>query len=103
MSVRLRPQAPKIVSKLLLTLTSSSDIISEKEDKQMAKTKTTKTVIKSKTVNNRVTIGGVYFRTDKNRYVARFTLNGKRINVGSFMSERKARQALKEARAQYSW
>lgn len=69
----------------------------------MAKTKTTKTVTNSKIINNRVSIGGVYYRSDKNRYVARFTLNGKRINVGSFMSERKAKQALNTARSQYIW
>ena len=61
----------------------------------------TKTVTKSKIVNNRVSKGGIYYRTDKNRYIARFTLNGKRINVGSFMSERKAKQALNTARSQY--
>ena len=61
----------------------------------------TKIVTKTKTAANRVTEGGVYYRTDKNRYIARFTWNGKRITVGSFMSERKAKIALKEARNQY--
>lgn len=61
-----------------------------------------KTVTKSKIVNNRVSTGGVYYRTDKNRYIARFTLNGKRVTVGSFMSERKAKQALNAARSQYA-
>jgi hypothetical protein len=67
----------------------------------MAKTKTTKTATNSKIVSNRVSNGGIYFRQDKSRYIARFTLNGKRINVGSFMTERKAKQALNAARAQY--
>ena len=59
---------------------------------------------KSKTVinsNNRVSRGGVYFNTEKNQYIARFTLNGTRIIVGSFMSERKAKQALNVARSQW--
>ena len=61
-----------------------------------------KTVSKTKIVN-RVSAGGVYYRTDKDRYIARFTLNGKRINVGSFASERKARLALNAARSEYLW
>lgn len=62
-------------------------------------------IVKTVTKNNknRVSIGGIYFRTDKNRYIARFTLNGERITVGSFMSERKAKQALNAARSQYLW
>lgn len=67
--------------------------------------KTSKRIVKSgtKTIKtaNRVSVGGVYYRFDKNRYVARFTLNGERINVGSFLSERKAWLALKQARSQY--
>jgi hypothetical protein len=67
--------------------------------------KTNNRIVKSgtKTVKtmNRVSEGGVYYRLDKNRFVARFTLNGERINVGSFLSERKAWQALKQARSQY--
>jgi hypothetical protein len=62
-------------------------------------TKTNKSVTKYN--KNRVSIGGVYFRTDKNRYIARFTLNGERITVGSFMSERKAKQALNAARGEW--
>jgi hypothetical protein len=46
----------------------------------------------------RVSAGGVYFRKDKKRYVARFTLNGKRVNVGSFISQRSAVTALNSAR-----
>lgn len=67
--------------------------------------KTSKRIVKTATKriysSNRVSVGGVYYRVDKNRYVARFTLNGERINVGSFISERKAWQALKQARSQY--
>lgn len=47
---------------------------------------------------NRVTEGGVHYRNDKKRYIARFTHNGKRINVGSFLTERKAKTALSLAR-----
>lgn len=53
--------------------------------------------VSAKKINN-VTVGGVYYRNDKKRYVARFTHNGKRINVGSFVSENKAKSALNQAR-----
>lgn len=66
----------------------------------MAKTNTRK---KTNATNNNITEGGIYYSTDKNRYIARFTANGKRIVVGSFMTERKAKTALKEARSQYIW
>jgi hypothetical protein len=58
-------------------------------------TKSKKTI---KAKINRVSLGGVYYRNDKKRYVARFTHNGNRVNVGSFLTERKAKTALSLAR-----
>lgn len=48
--------------------------------------------------SNRVSIGGVYYRGDKNRFIARFTLNGKRVTVGSFLNKSNAVTALNAAR-----
>jgi heat shock protein HslJ len=70
----------------------------ERKTQTMAKTNTRK---KTNTTYNNISEGGVYYSTDKNRYIARFTADGKRITVGSFMTERKAKIALKEARASY--
>lgn len=47
---------------------------------------------------NVVTAGGINYRGDKNKYIARFTHNGKRITVGSFATEGKAKHALNLAR-----
>lgn len=47
---------------------------------------------------NVVTAGGINYRSDKNKYIARFTHNGKRITVGSFATEGKAKHALNLAR-----
>jgi hypothetical protein len=50
---------------------------------------------------NRVSTGSVYFDSNKNRYIARFSYNGNRVHVGSFNTERTAKTALRNARYQY--
>lgn len=57
--------------------------------------------MKNKNTSFRVSQGGVSFRTDKGKWTARFTLDGKRVTVGSFNTERKAKQALKTIRSTY--
>jgi hypothetical protein len=67
----------------------------------MTKTKKKTQTTCSTPMGNSVSVGGVYFDNAKNKYVARFTLNGVRKNVGSFNSERSAKSALKAARNEY--
>ena len=52
-------------------------------------------------VNNKTGVNGVYFRKDRNKYVARIKVNYKDINLGHFDTLEEAKKVRKEAELKY--
>lgn len=52
-------------------------------------------------INNKTGVNGVYFRKDRNKYIARIKVNYKSINLGSFDTLEEATKVRKNAEIKY--